>query len=134
METAQPQQPQAIHTPGWHEHHRTPVIDNKYYDPKTGELCVASGQFEYLGPPAVDIIVSSMHEDTSHCKYRAARPFAVEAVLCNVMRVVAEHKLEIDSLNATPYAVRIMLCNEMTVEQFNEVAIEMANGVFGPES
>lgn len=118
-----------MHTPGWHGEARTPVVDGKYYDPNTGELRRASGG-EYLGPPAVDIIVKSIHADTTQCVYRAARPFRVEALLWQVMKVVHERKLEIDSVVATAYAIRVILAHEITVEEFGEIAGEMVNGIW----
>ena len=118
-----------VHGPGWHADARTPVIDGRYYDPKTGELRAATGHQEYLGPPAVDIIIRSQHEDTTQCVFRASRSFRVEALLCQMMEVVRDQKLEIDSLNATPYAIRIILCSELTVDDFYAAAFRMANGL-----
>ena len=127
--------PQVLYTPEWHGDARTPVVDGKYHDPATGELRVASGDHGYyLGPPAVDIIIRSQHEDTCQCVYRAARPFPVEALLFQIMRVVHDRKLEVDSLNATPYAIRIILSHELTVEEFKEYSLEMANGIWDQES
>lgn len=122
--------PLAIHTPGWHADARTPVVDDKYYDRNTGELRVASNYQTYSGPPAVDIIINSQHEDTCRCTYRAAREFPMEALLWQIMRVVHDRKLGIDSLVATPYAIRIIICHEITVEEFRAISNEMANGIW----
>ena len=125
------EKPKEVHGPVWHGEARTPVIDGKYHDPATDELRVASGDHGYyLGPPAVDMIVHSIHEATSNRTFRAARPFTVEVLLYQVMRVVHDRKLEIDSLNATPYAIRITLAHELSNDEFTEVALEMVNGVW----
>ncbi|OAQ62869.1 hypothetical protein VFPPC_16392 [Pochonia chlamydosporia 170] len=129
----EPQHPLEIYTPGWHSDVRTPVVDGKYYDKKTGELRIASDHEEYSGPPAVDIIIKSQHEDTCQCTYRAARPFPVEALLWQIMRVVHDRKLEVDSLIATTYAIRIILCHKLTVDEFHEISIEMANGIWNQD-
>ena len=54
--------------------------------------------------------------------------------LFQIMRVVHDWKLEVDSLNATPYAIRIILSHELTVEEFKEYSLEMANGIWDQES
>ncbi|GAB0145675.1 hypothetical protein EsHS_00006101 [Epichloe bromicola] len=125
-----PKHSQEISTPGWHGDEQTPVVDGKYYDRKTGELRTAIGHQEYSGPPAVDILIKSQHVETADCCSRSARPFPVTALLCHMMRVVEERKLEIDSLVVTTYAIRLILDNEMTKEEFYEAADKMSNGIW----
>jgi len=124
--------PLEFHAPGWHDKGRTPVVDGKYYDRETGAVRLASegDHQEYMGPPAVDIVVKSQHIDTVHCTYRAARSFPMAALLCHIMRVVGERKLEVDSVMATPYAIRIILSHELKPEEFGEIASEMVNGIW----
>ena len=83
-----------------------------------------------MGPPAVDIIVRSQHIDTVKCIYRASRPFPMETLLCHIMKVVGDRKLELDSVIATTYAIRVTLAHELTPDQFSEIALNMANGVW----
>ncbi|CAI7656859.1 unnamed protein product [Penicillium viridicatum] len=106
--------PLEFHAPGWHDEERTPVVDGKYCDRATGEIKLASDgdHQESMGPPAVDIIVRSQHIDTIKCTYRASR------------------KLELDSVIATTYAIRVTLAHELTPDQFSEIALNMANGVW----
>ncbi|UNI13277.1 hypothetical protein JDV02_000034 [Purpureocillium takamizusanense] len=124
--------PLEFHCPGWHDEGRTPVVDGKYYDRATGEVRLAADgdHQEYIGPPAVDIIVRSQHIDTVQCAYRASRPFPMETLLCHIMKVVKERTLELDSVIATPFAIRIILSHELTPDQFSEIALDMANGVW----
>lgn len=124
--------PLEFHAPGWHDEERTPIVDGKYYDRATGEIRLASeGDYqEYMGPPAVDIIVRSQHIDTVKCIYRASRPFPMETLLCHIMKVVGDKKLELDSVIATTYAIRVTLAHELTPDQFSEIALNMANGVW----
>lgn len=124
--------PLEFHAPGWHDDGRTPVVDGRYYDRATGEVRLTSDgdHQEYMGPPSVDIIVRSQHVDTTHCIYRATRAFPMEALLCHIMKVVGERKLEVDSVIATTYAIRINLSHVLTPERFSEVALDMANGIW----
>lgn len=46
------------------------------------------------------------------------------------MKVIGEKKLELDSVIATTYAIRVTLAHELTPDQFSEIAIDMANGVW----
>ena len=112
--------PLEFFAPGWHNEVRTHVVDGKYYDRATGNVCFASDDDhqEWSGPPSVDIIVKSQHIDTVHCTTLAARSFPVEAILCHIMKVVGERKLELDSVIATPYATRVILSHELTPEKF----------------
>ncbi|CAG9991004.1 unnamed protein product [Clonostachys byssicola] len=123
--------PLSIHTPGWHGEGKTPVVDGKYIDRKTGKLCTAADDDhqEYEGPPAVDVIVKSQHADTTHCTYRQALAYPMEAILACMMKVVAKEKLEIDSVMATPYAIRIIISHELTENKFYELAMSMCNDV-----
>lgn len=122
----------AIDGPGWHEHAKTPVVDGKYVDRETGEIRTAEPHSaEYLGPPAVDIIIQAIHADVTQCVYRASRQYPMEALLYNIMKVVKERNLEGDSIMATTYAIRITLAgNVTTVDMFSAVADEMSNGIF----
>ena len=124
--------PLEFHAPGWHDEERTPVVDGKYCDRATGEIKLASdGDYlEYMGPPAVDIIVRSQHIDTVNCIYRASRSFPMETLLCHIMKVVGDRKLELDSVIATTYSIRVTLAHELTPDQFSEIALNMANGVW----
>ncbi|KAJ6437232.1 Glycoside hydrolase, subgroup, catalytic core [Purpureocillium lavendulum] len=124
--------PLEFHAPGWHDEGRTPVVDGKYYDRATGEVRLAADgdHQEYLGPPAVDIIVRSQHIDTVQCAYRAARAFPMEALLSHIMKVVKERRLELDSVMATTFSIRIILCHVLTPDEFNEIALDMANGLW----
>lgn len=72
----------------------------------------------------------SLHEDTTHCVYPAQRPFTVEKLLYQIILVVHDRKLQIDSLNATSYTIRIVLGHELLVEEFTEVADAMAYGIW----
>jgi len=122
--------PLEFHAPGWHGEANTPVIDGKYCDRATGELRDSNNHEEYAGPPAVDIVVKSLHADTSQCGYRAARAFPMEALLCHIVSVVAQHKLTLDSVVATPYAIRVILAHDLTPTAFIDIACEMANGIW----
>ncbi|KJZ73141.1 hypothetical protein HIM_07525 [Hirsutella minnesotensis 3608] len=124
--------PLAFHAPGWHDEERTPIVDGKYHDRATGEIRLApdGDHQEYLGPPAVDVVIRSQHIDTLQCAYRTSRPFPMQTLLCHIMRVVGDKNLELDSVTATPYAIRIILSHELTPDQFSEVALDMVNGVW----
>ncbi|EHA24582.1 hypothetical protein CBS76997_6667 [Aspergillus niger] len=123
------QHPDEIHTPSWHAASNRPIVDGKYNDPETGEVRNATG-FEFSGPPAVDVIITNLHEDSSTSVRRVQLPFRVEALLVWIMRIVDERKLQIDSLNATPYAIRVVLAHELSGEEFAEVADVMATGIW----
>lgn len=123
----------SIHTPHWHPDERTPVVDGKYYDKKTGELLVAADDSGYLGPPAVDIIISNLNYDTGLYVSRWARQFPVEQLLWQIMKVVKANELQIASVNATLYSINIMLTAEATKEQMNGLSDRMANGIWEPE-
>lgn len=127
-----PTKQRQLHTQGWYEEARTPVVDGKYEDPSTGQVLIADGA-QYLGPPAVDIIVLSIHEATTDCVFRAARAFKMEHLLANIVRVVSQRDLDIDSLNASTYAIRVVLAHELTKEDFGTVAVEVVNGFFEVE-
>lgn len=126
--------PLEFHAPGWHDDAKTPVVDGRYYDRAAGEVKTAidgDGHQEYMGPPSVDIIVQSIHEDTNQCMFRAARAFPMEALLGYIMTyVVGPRKLQLDSVVATTYTIRVTLSHELTPAQFNEIAIQMANGIW----
>lgn len=121
----------SFHGPGWHYEAQTPVVDGKYYDRATGEIKLASDgdHQEYMGPPSVDIIIRSVHIETIECSYRASRAFPMETLLCHIMKVVGDKKLELDSIMATTYSIRVTLAHELTTDQFSEISLDMANGV-----
>ena|ERR1711934_483373 len=123
--------PLEFHGPGWHDEARTPVVDGKYYDPATGEIRTASDgdHQEYTGPPGVDIIIRSQHIDTVECVYRAARSLPMETLLCHIMKVIEEKKLELDSVMATTYTIRVILSHDLRSEEFIEIASAMAHGI-----
>ncbi|OAQ86670.1 hypothetical protein VFPBJ_00710 [Purpureocillium lilacinum] len=129
-DTCSSKHPEELFTPGWHDVAQTPVVDGKYYDRGTGEIRTATDHQEYSGPPAVDIIIYSIHEGTTECCYRAARPFPLRTLLCHIVQVIQERKLEIDSLFAAPYAIRIILADDLTREEFSEVTNAMVNGIW----
>lgn len=113
----------------------TPIVDGKYYHPITNELKTAVGHEVYSGPPAVDMVISSLHAETGGCIMRAARPFAVEALLWEVTKVIHEYDLPIDSMMVTTYATRVVIAHELTVEEFYEISGKMTNGIWHqPES
>ncbi len=120
-----------FHGPGWHDEARTPVVDGKYYDRATGEIRTASDgdHQEYMGPPAVDIVIRSQHIDTVQCVYRASRTLPMETLLGHIMKVVGEKKLELDSVIATTYTIRVILSHELGSEEFSEIASAMAQGI-----
>ncbi|CAK7219814.1 hypothetical protein SBRCBS47491_003978 [Sporothrix bragantina] len=126
--------PLEFYGPGWHDEGKTPVVNGFYIDRATGESIAAPDSDhhqEYNGPPAVDIIVSSIHEDTTQCTFRAGRYFPMEALLCHIVtNVVGKRKLELDSLVATPFAIRVTLAHALTPNEFSEIALEMANGIW----
>ncbi|KAL4878031.1 hypothetical protein BJY04DRAFT_221601 [Aspergillus karnatakaensis] len=127
-----PSHPSGIHTPPWDATGKRPIVDGKYNDPITGEIRTASGD-EYAGPPSVDIIITNTHESSGECMYRTQRPFAMEKLLCWMMRVVGERGIELDSVVATEYAIRIVLEQELDPDGFYEVADVMANGIWDEE-
>ncbi|PYH94517.1 hypothetical protein BO71DRAFT_398798 [Aspergillus ellipticus CBS 707.79] len=129
MSTFQREHPDELHVPGWHAESNRPIVDGKYHDPATGELRAATGH-EYAGPPAVDIVITNLHEASAGRIHRAQLPFRVEKLLGWMMRVVEERKLQLDSVNATPYAIRVVLAHGLDGEQFSEVAGVMANGIW----
>ena len=107
-------------------------MDGKYCDRATGEIKIAADgdHQEYMGPPAVDIRIQSVHIDTAECSFRASRSFPMEAILCYIMKVVEKKKLELDSVLATTYSIRVTLSHELTPDQFNDIAFDMANGIW----
>ncbi|CAK7210655.1 hypothetical protein SEUCBS140593_000904 [Sporothrix eucalyptigena] len=126
--------PLEFHAPGWHDEGNTPVVNGFYIDRVTGKPVAAPDSDhhqEYMGPPCVDIIVTSIHEDTTQCVFRAARPFPMNALLCHIVsNVVGRRDLEVDSLMATPFAIRVTLAHPLTTEEFSEISMEMANGIW----
>lgn len=125
--------PLEFYGPGWHDTGHSPVVDGRYIDRSTGEIVAApeGDHQEYVGPPAVDIIIMSIHDDTNQCMFRAARAFPMEVLLGHIVtNVIAKRKLEIDSLTATPFAIRVILAHPLTPEAFTDVALGMANGIW----
>ncbi|PYH38301.1 uncharacterized protein BO87DRAFT_373180 [Aspergillus neoniger CBS 115656] len=124
--------PDELHTPSWHAASNRPIVDGKFNDPETGEVRDAGG-LVFSGPPAVDIIITNIHEGSSNNIFRAQLPFRMEKLLAWILRVVGERKLQLDSLNATPYAIRVVLAHELNEGQFHEIAHEMATGIWGQQ-
>ncbi|CAG9944031.1 unnamed protein product [Clonostachys rosea f. rosea IK726] len=124
--------PLAIDSPGWHGEAKTPVIDGKYIDRKTGKICLAGPHDqEFLGPPAVDIVINSIYSDDTPQVFHAQRSFPMEALLYQIMKVAKERKIALDSVTATPYAIRVILGQtEISKESFVEASLEMVNGIF----
>lgn len=118
-----------VYGPGWHESARTPVVDGKHIDPQTGEVRTSTGA-EYSGPPAVDLYILSIEEKTMDCGFRIQTPFTVEAVLWQIMKVLHERKITIDSLTATNYAVRLLLSHEMTPDEFDQIRYAIVDGLW----
>ncbi|RAH63296.1 hypothetical protein BO85DRAFT_444592 [Aspergillus piperis CBS 112811] len=124
--------PDELHTPSWHAASNRPIVDGKFNDPETGEVRDAGG-LVFSGPPAVDIIITNIHEGSSNNIFRAQLPFHMEKLLVWILRVVGERKLQLDSLNATSYAIRVVLSHELNEGQFHEIAYEMAGGIWGQQ-
>ncbi|CAG9939670.1 unnamed protein product [Clonostachys rosea f. rosea IK726] len=119
-----------FHDPGWHGVLKTPVVDGKYIDPKSGELRTITNDDTspgyYSGPPAVDIVIQNVATDGI---YRMAQPFPMEALLSVIMGVIKEKNLSLDSVMATSYTIRVILSHEMTKEQYREIARKMMHGI-----
>ncbi|EPE05912.1 hypothetical protein F503_08443 [Ophiostoma piceae UAMH 11346] len=129
-----------FHAPGWHGEERTPVVDGKYIDRATGDVKTLKTADvrddddvaqEYMGPPSVDVFVMSIHDATSSCAFRAARAFTMEVLLANIMKIVAERGLALDSVVATTYSIRVILADDkLTPDSFSDVALAFVNDVF----
>ena len=100
--SVQTARPRPFHAPSWHGDARTPVVDGRYEDPETGVIHVATDAEYCGGPPEVDIIILSIHEETSGFVYRSSRPFKIEHLLFQMVKIVNSRRIQIDSLNATP--------------------------------
>ena len=98
--SAQTAESKRFYAPSWHGDARTPVVDGKYEDPETGAIRVATDAEYYGGPPEVDIIILSIHEETRGFVYRSSRPFKVEHLLFQMVKIVNNRRIQIDSLNA----------------------------------
>lgn len=124
-----------IHTPGWHPEERTPMVDGKYYDKKTGELLTATDDTAYLGPPAVDIIITTVYSgsDASNYRSRWARAFPIEDLIWQMAKVFKVYELAVDSVTITPYAIRIILSTVATKDDMIFWADRIANGIWNPE-
>jgi len=57
----------------------------------------------------------------------------VEVLLFQIMKIVNDRKLRLDSLTATGYAIRVIVAHEMTVAEWDGVVDEMANGIWKQE-
>lgn len=121
-----------FHSPPWHEDERTPIVDNKIISRNTGELLPGNGA-GYLGPPAVDIVISNIHCDAEGYVSRNTRAFPVEKLLWQVMKVIEANDLEILSINVTTYSINVMLAHPATPSQMREWSDRMANGIWEPE-
>jgi hypothetical protein len=126
--------PLEFHVPGWHDAGHLPVVDDCNIDRSTGAVFDApegAGHQEDTDPPAVDIVVMSVHENTTQCVFLGARPFPMAALLGHIVtNVIGKRKLEIDSVTATPFAIRVILAHPLTPTAFSEIAMEMANGIW----
>ncbi|KAF9882815.1 hypothetical protein FE257_005122 [Aspergillus nanangensis] len=129
MSPFQRQHPDEIHTPVWDADTERPIVDGKYNDPETGTVREASGG-QYSGPPAVDIVITNLHQESAGSIYRAQRAFPAEKLLCWIMRVVEKRNLKLDSLVATLYAIRVVLVHELDQDKFIEVSSVMTNGIW----
>ncbi|KAL4910232.1 hypothetical protein BDW74DRAFT_173692 [Aspergillus multicolor] len=108
--------PDEIHTPVWDIASNRPIVDGKYNDPETGEICLAKG--------------NDTHEASAGSVYRVQRPFPMEKLLCWMFEVIKKRNLKLDSVVATAYAIRIVLEHDLGQEEFYEVAGLMANGIW----
>ncbi|KAL1889991.1 hypothetical protein Sste5346_008570 [Sporothrix stenoceras] len=132
----------SFHTPGWHGDADTPVVDNKYIDKDTGKVVVVPPDHaEYLGPPAIDIIISCLHdsneggtgEGAPHGHRRSMRAFPMDALLRHVLRVAYRHKHQgvyIDSVMATPFAIRLTIGGDFSSDEYDTITDEMMNGIW----
>ncbi|CZR62689.1 uncharacterized protein PAC_12586 [Phialocephala subalpina] len=85
---------------------------------------------QYFGPPDVDILITNIHE--SGGTYRSARPFPLEKVLWQVMKVVREEGLEIHASTATTYGVTLVFAHELDGRKgFSFVTDRISNGLWG---
>lgn len=123
-----PSHPLEFHGPAWHCEGQTPVVDDKYYDRATGEIrhvVDGEGGGYYMGPPSVDIIIQNLHEGGF---FRAARASPIGPLLCHIMKIIGEKKLNLDSVTATTYTIRLTLAHALPRKEFNEIAVEMIWG------
>ncbi|KAF8861064.1 hypothetical protein BDZ45DRAFT_800280 [Acephala macrosclerotiorum] len=133
----------SFHSGVWDATSKRPIVDGKFEHPITGALTPATGD-RYCGPPDIDILITNIHESggtessppPNHpfCGHLlSARPFPLEKVLWQVMKVVNEEGLEVHSLNAGSYGVTLVLAHEFKEGKgkgFREVADMMSNGLW----
>jgi len=127
-----PRHPDEFHATPWDAHANRPVVDGKYQDPVTGELRTACGSIRG-GPPSVDIVI--MNINVSSCNYiaRASRDLPTRTLLCHIMKVVEQHMLGIDSVNATEYSIRLVLCHQFeNLDQWREISGAIVDGFREP--
>ena len=124
MATTAATQSHSFDSPVWDMESERPIVDGKYNDPVTGEIRKATG-CSYYGPPAVDIIVTSIHADTAGCVRRTAQTFPMEFILCHIFRIVEKRNLQLDSCLATKYSIRLTLAHELTPGEFLTIAREI---------
>lgn len=133
----------SFHTPGWHGEADTPVVDDKYIDKDTGELVIVpSDHAEYLGPPAIDIVISCLHDSINddgagegppHAHRRSMRAFSMDALLRHILRVAYRHKHQgvyVDSVMATPFTIRVTIGGDFTSDEYDQITDEMMNGIW----
>ena len=72
----------------------------------------------------------SLHEETNGIVHRAARPFPMEKLLYQIMQIVNDRKLRLDSIQATSYTIRVVLAHELKVGELRDVANDMVNGIW----
>jgi hypothetical protein len=135
--TFKAEHPQEFYNPGWHGDARSERV-SLMANITTWRLASCALQLVIMGTTRahqqLTLIIRSQHEDACHCAYRAARALRVDAFLFQIMRVVHDRKLEVDSLHTTPCAIQIIRLHELTVEEFHESALEMGNGISNQES
>jgi len=76
-----------------------------------------------------------MNISISSCNHiaRASRDLPTRTLLCHIMKVVEQHKLEIDSVNATEYSIRLVLCHQFeNLDQWGEISSAIVDGFREP--
>jgi len=123
-----PRHPDEFHGGDWHSTKDCPIVDGKYEDPDTGEICEAEA-YRRSGPPCVDIVIMNLDISSLDHLVRASRALPLRTYLCHLMRVVDERKLGLDSLTATAYTIRLVLRHEFTsLDEWREVSRQLVDG------
>ncbi|KAJ6442750.1 hypothetical protein O9K51_03925 [Purpureocillium lavendulum] len=113
--------PWEIHAPQWVEG-KTPVVDGKYIDLKTGDLKEATSNWR-LGPPAVNCAIYAISTGIRVAQNQMT--FPVDKVLWRLINAVHKYDVEVDSLTATPYTVRLILRHDFSMEEWKAFLIEV---------